>query len=164
MAEFRESAIPLAEIKQNKAIDGENCGRILVSLMYNDPHQAFLWDARWDKHARDGVTGMIGGGYMSEVRAEELVALEAQITQFNRLIQDLLKGSLNRNTFHPWEIDVLLDIEGCQLSSSNRREVLRRYQRAVQRNYERGSTSLLLLSDYLDQARSKRRGRGADGE
>jgi hypothetical protein len=99
---------------------------------------------------------------MAEVRADDLVALEAQIAQFNRLIQDLLKGSLNRNTFHPWEIDVLLDIEGCQLSASNRREVLRRYQRAVQRNYERGSTSLLMLSEYLDQARAKRRGRNSD--
>jgi hypothetical protein len=100
---------------------------------------------------------------MAEAKAEELVAAEAQIAQFNRLIQDLLKGSLNRNTFHPWEIDVLLDIEGCHLISSNRREILRRYQRAVQRNYERGATSLLLLSDYLEQARSKRRVRGSNG-
>jgi hypothetical protein len=96
---------------------------------------------------------------MAEVRAEELVAAEAQISQFNRLIQDLLKGSLNRNTFRPWEIDLLLDIEACELTSSNRREILRRYQRAVQRNYDRGNTSLLKLSVYLEQARAKRKGR-----
>jgi hypothetical protein len=82
---------------------------------------------------------------------------EAKLTQFNRLIQDLLKGNMNRNTFRPWEITLLLDIEGCSLSSGNRREVLRRYQKAVQRGYDRGETSLLRLSEYLDNLKNKRK-------
>jgi len=81
---------------------------------------------------------------------------EAKLTQFNRLIQDLLKGNMNRNTFRPWEITLLLDIEGCSLATGNRREVLRRYQKAVQRGYDRGETSLLRLSEYLDNLKNKR--------
>ena len=36
------------------------------------------------------------------------------LAQFNRLIGELLRGSLNRNTFRPWEIEILLDLEGCE--------------------------------------------------
>ena len=50
---------------------------------------------------------------------------------FNRLIQELLRGNMNRNTFRPWEIELLLDIEACSLRESSKREILRRYQRAV---------------------------------
>jgi hypothetical protein len=82
---------------------------------------------------------------------------EAKLTQFNRLMQDLLKGNMNRNTFRPWEITLLLDIESCSLANGNRREVLRRYQKAVQRSYDRGETSLLRLSDYLENLRNKRK-------
>ena len=81
---------------------------------------------------------------------------DAVLMQFNRLIQELLKGSMNRNCFRPWEIDVLLDIEGCNLRDSNRREILRRYQKAVQRDFDRGSTSLLMLSDYLTRSARRR--------
>jgi hypothetical protein len=82
---------------------------------------------------------------------------EAKMTQFNRLIQDLLKGNMNRNTFRPWEIALLLDIEACSLATGNRREVLRRYQKAVQRSYDRGETSLLRLSEYLENLKNKRK-------
>ena len=82
---------------------------------------------------------------------------EAKLTQFNRLMQDLLKGNMNRNTFRPWEITLLLDIESCTLANGNRREVLRRYQKAVQRSYDRGETSLLRLSDYLENLKNKRK-------
>ncbi len=63
---------------------------------------------------------------------------------------------MNRNCFRPWEIDVLLDIDGCNLRDSNRREILRRYQKAVQRELEKGSASLLKLSQYLNRNREKR--------
>ncbi|MBM3735381.1 MAG: hypothetical protein FJW39_06285 [Acidobacteria bacterium] len=87
---------------------------------------------------------------------------DALLMQFNKLMQDLLRGSLNRNTFRPWEIDLLLDIEGCNLRDANRREILRRYQKAVQRNVDRGSTSLLKLSEYLERNRVRRERRAAE--
>jgi hypothetical protein len=80
---------------------------------------------------------------------------EILLAQFNRLMQELLRGNMNRNCFRPWEIDLLLDIEGCQLKDSNRRDVLKRYQKAVQRHVERGSQSLLKLSEYLDKSRRR---------
>jgi hypothetical protein len=92
------------------------------------------------------------GETMSEPDAEHLLA------QFNRLIQDLLRGTLKRNTFRPWEIELLLDIQDCNLREKNRREILRRYQRAVQREADRGSPagSLLKLSEYLDRQKARK--------
>ena len=81
---------------------------------------------------------------------------EALLMQFNRLIQELLRGAMNRNTFRPWEIELLLDIEACNLRDSNRREILRHYQKAVNRHLDRGETSLLKLSEYLERNRLKR--------
>ncbi|MCS7043040.1 MAG: hypothetical protein N2036_12190 [Bryobacteraceae bacterium] len=75
--------------------------------------------------------------------------LEARLHQFNRLIQELLRGRLHRNTFQPWEVEILLDIESCDLSNVNRRELLQRYQKAANRYVERGGRTLLKLSEYL---------------
>lgn len=81
---------------------------------------------------------------------------ETVLAQFNRLVGELLKGSVNRNTFRPWEIDVLLDIEMCNLRDSNKRETLRRYQKANQRHMEKGARLPLKLSEYLEAQRQRR--------
>src|SRR5579883_2068559 len=81
---------------------------------------------------------------------------EAVLAQFNRLIQELLRGNMHRNTFRPWEIELLLDIESCSLRESSKRETLRRYQKAVQRHMEKGARLPLKLSEYLEAVRSKR--------
>jgi len=87
---------------------------------------------------------------------ESSLDADALLAQFNRLITELLRGTMNRNCFRPWEIEVLLDIDDCNLRDANRRETLRRYQKAVQRHMERGSNSLLKLSEYLDRQRVRR--------
>ena len=81
---------------------------------------------------------------------------EAVLHQFNRLVQELLRGSLNRNTFRPWEVELLLDIEHCNLRDSTKREMLRRYQKAVQRHMEKGGERPLKLSEYLDALKTRR--------
>ncbi len=81
---------------------------------------------------------------------------DAVLAQFNRLIQELLRGNMHRNTFRPWEIELLLDIENCTLRESNRKDVLRRYQKAVQRHMEKGARTPLKLSQYLEGVRAKR--------
>jgi hypothetical protein len=86
---------------------------------------------------------------------------EAVLAQFNRLIQELLRGNMQRNTFRPWEVELLLDIEACGLRDAARRETLRRYQRAVQRHMEKGSAEPMKLSEYLDNVKSKREARTA---
>ena len=75
---------------------------------------------------------------------------EVVLNRFNRLIQELLRGTMNRNTFQPWEIEILLDIEACNLRDAVKRETLRRYQKAVQRTMEKGAPAPFRLSEYLD--------------
>ena len=86
---------------------------------------------------------------------------DAVLAQFNRLIQELLRGNMHRNTFRPWEVQLLLDIEGCNLRESAKRETLKRYQRAVQRQMEKGGRLPLKLSEYLENVKAKRAAQGA---
>jgi hypothetical protein len=81
---------------------------------------------------------------------------DAVLAQFNRLILELLRGNMRRNTFRPWEVELLLDIEGCSLRESAKRETLKRYQKAVQRQMEKGARTPLKLSEYLENVKSKK--------
>jgi hypothetical protein len=81
---------------------------------------------------------------------------DAVLAQFNRLILELLRGSMRRNTFRPWEVELLLDIEGCSLRESAKRETLKRYQKAVQRHMEKGARLPLKLSEYLENVKAKK--------
>ena len=98
---------------------------------------------------------------MSPDNYEALPDSETVLAQFNRLIQELLRGNMHRNTFRQWEIDILLAIEACGLRDASRRETLRRYQRAVQRHMDKGAALPLKLSEYLDAVKAKREARAA---
>ena len=84
----------------------------------------------------------------------ETLNSEVMLTRFNKLLQELVRGSMNRNTFQPWEIDILLDIEACNLREVVKRETLRRYQKAVQRAMEKGAPTPFKLSEYLEGKKS----------
>ena len=86
---------------------------------------------------------------------------DAVLAQFNRLIQELLRGNMHRNTFRPWEIELLLDIESCNLREASKRETLRRYQKAVQRHMEKGARLPLKLSEYLEAVKTRRAAQAA---
>jgi hypothetical protein len=90
-------------------------------------------------------------------------ATEGTVPQFNRLMQELLNGGVRRNHFQPWEVRLLLDMESCDVPRARRFEILRRYQRAVNRAYEDGATEILTLSNYLlrKRGRESRRVRAA---
>ncbi len=92
---------------------------------------------------------------------ESLPDSDAILAQFNRLIQELLRGNMHRNTFRPWEIQLLLDIESCNLRESAKRETLKRYQRAVQRQMEKGGRLPIKLSEYLESVKAKRAAQAA---
>src|ERR1700721_1739702 len=81
---------------------------------------------------------------------------DAVLAQFNRLIQELLRGNMHRNTFRPWEIELLLDIESCNLREASKRETLKRYQKAVQRHMEKGPRLPLKLSEYMEAVKAQR--------
>ena len=82
---------------------------------------------------------------------------EVMLNRFNKLLQELVRGTMNRNTFQPWEIEILLDIEHCNLKDAVKRETLRRYQKAVQRAMEKGAPTPFKLSEYLSNKKSATR-------
>ncbi len=75
------------------------------------------------------------------------------LLRFNRRIRELLQGRTSREAFQPWEVDLLLDIQDCQIDESAREGVLRRYQQAVRRQLERGGTVPMKLSEFLASKR-----------
>lgn len=75
--------------------------------------------------------------------------LELMLTRFNRLVKELLQGEVRRTAFQPWEVHLLLDLQDCRLIPSRRREALRRYQRAVGRQLERGELPPMRFSDFV---------------
>jgi hypothetical protein len=81
--------------------------------------------------------------------ADEIEQRECQLNRFRRLIGELLRGEMNRNSFAPWEIDLLLDFENCELPSRRRLDILRQYQKAVERQMESGPGPPMKLSHFL---------------
>jgi hypothetical protein len=88
--------------------------------------------------------------------AEDIVELELMRNRFLRLMNDLRHGLRGRNSFLPWEVELILDMEGCQLERKRRKQLLRQYERAVQRQMDVGPGPPMKLSQYL-QSRITRR-------
>ena len=87
-----------------------------------------------------------------------------EIGQFNRLIQEIIQSSLKRSTFQTWELELLLDLESCRIRRSAREDLLRRYQRAVQKQLGgSGNGAISRISDFLANERGKRAARAAAG-
>jgi hypothetical protein len=80
---------------------------------------------------------------------EDLVVLELMLNRFRRLIADLQRGTFSRNDFHPWEVEILLDAAECKLERRRRTDIIRQYQRAVEKQMERGPGPPMKLSDFL---------------
>ncbi len=77
------------------------------------------------------------------------------LIRFNRLMRDIQNGASARTCFKPWEVELLLDIQACDLEPLNRRRVLQRYTRAAQRRLEQGFSRPLRLSEYLARSRTR---------
>ncbi|MEO8367804.1 MAG: hypothetical protein ABI806_01210 [Candidatus Solibacter sp.] len=87
--------------------------------------------------------------YLSVVTAEEYEQREIQLNRFKRLIGELLRGQTARNAFAPWEIELLMDFDACELPSRRRVEIIRQYQRAVERQMQSGVGPPMKLSQFL---------------
>jgi len=87
---------------------------------------------------------------------DDLIQLEVMLNRFNRLMSEIFRGAIARNAFQPWEVDILLDLEHCQLEPRRRLEILRQYQKAVERQMETGPGPPMKLSEYLE-FRARRR-------
>jgi hypothetical protein len=88
--------------------------------------------------------------------ADDLIDRELMLNRFRRLIAELLKGSVRRTVFQPWEVELLLDIESCVLDPRRRTPILERYARAVVRQLEAGPGPPLKLSEYLQRSKTRR--------
>ena len=93
---------------------------------------------------------------------DDLVILELMLNRFRRLISDLQRGSMSRNDFQPWEVEILLDAADCHLEQRRRSEILRQYQKAVEKQMETGPGPPMKLSEFL--ALRSRRGERAISE
>jgi hypothetical protein len=80
---------------------------------------------------------------------DELVTREVTLNRFKRLLAEVLRGHLTRNTFAPWEIDLLIDMEACQIQPRRREDIFRHYQRAVEKHMEAGADYPMKLSQFL---------------
>jgi hypothetical protein len=86
---------------------------------------------------------------------EQLLQGQSASVQFDRLLRDLINGTLTRSDFEQWEIELLLDISECHLPVRRRWEILGDYQSAVGRDLRNGTTMPMKLSEYLAAKRRK---------
>jgi len=83
------------------------------------------------------------------MEAEELIERELMLNRFKRLIAEIMRGAVARNSFQPWEIELILDLETCELERRRRTEILQQYQRAVERQLTYGPGPPMKLSEFL---------------
>ena len=69
---------------------------------------------------------------------------------FDRLIDELLGGTMGRSKFEKWEIDLLLDFMTCDLSGLRKAHaVLSKYRQAVHEHLANGAKTPMKLSEFL---------------
>jgi hypothetical protein len=87
---------------------------------------------------------------------EQQLIQNVELGQFNRVIQELIQGGMKRSSFQTWEMEFLLDVDLCRIRKSSRAEVLRRYQRAVQKRISSGQAGFPKLSTFVETERARR--------
>jgi len=84
-------------------------------------------------------------------------AERTEMTSINRLVHEIIGGSVRRHTFSQWELELLLDLQTCRIRKSGRAELLRRYVKAVQQHFSEGAMAPLRLSAFLDRENQRSR-------
>ena len=87
---------------------------------------------------------------------DELVQRELILNRFKRLLGEIMRGQVARNAFQPWEIEILLDLDQCELESRRKMDILRQYQRAVERQMEMSDGPPMKLSEFLVRRAQRR--------
>jgi len=75
--------------------------------------------------------------------------------RFHRLVKEVLQGEVRRTCFQPWEVTFLIDLQDCRLTRSRRNEALRRYERVVGRQVERGELPPVRFSEFVGRRARK---------
>jgi hypothetical protein len=79
--------------------------------------------------------------------------------RFNRLMDCVLQGELKGNSLQPWELEILLDVQSCELPYAEFRRAIQRYQRYANRRLCNGAPAPPTLSEYLQQCQESRTAR-----
>jgi hypothetical protein len=88
--------------------------------------------------------------------ADDLIEREIMLNRFRRLVAELMRGSIARNSFHTWELEILMDYHTCTLAPRHRIENLRQYQRAVEKQLETGPGPPIKFSEFLQRKMTRR--------
>ncbi len=80
---------------------------------------------------------------------DEFEQREMMLNRFRKLVSEISRGEMRRNSFQPWEIELLLDFEACELPVRRRTEILRQYQRAVEKQLQTSPGPPMKLSNFL---------------
>jgi len=75
--------------------------------------------------------------------------LELIANRFKRLVKELIEGDVRRTSFQAWEVQLLLDLQDCRMTRSRRDEALKRYQRVVEKQLERGELPPVAFADFV---------------
>jgi hypothetical protein len=91
-----------------------------------------------------------------------LSATPSEWMSYTQLIQELMGGSVRRNLFSHWELNLLLDVQFAKLRKTARTEILRRYLRAVQQSQAHGGAEPPRFSEFLSQSAPRKAAAGAE--
>jgi hypothetical protein len=81
---------------------------------------------------------------------EQELSSEAVRARFNKLIGGILNGELPSRGYQQWEVDLLLDMQSASAGSGRKRNsLMRRYQRAADKQLADGSTRPMPFSEFL---------------
>ena len=75
---------------------------------------------------------------------------ERVLCRFRRLMQELERGTIARNTFEGWEVDLLIDILNTELTGTKRWALLKQYRKTAEKQIEEGRAPPLKFSEYLE--------------
>jgi hypothetical protein len=95
---------------------------------------------------------------------DDLCQLEIQLHRFNKLMSEVIRRDVVRNSFLPWEVEILMDMENCALDRRRRMDILKQYQRAVGKQMERGPGPPMKLSHFLELRSSRQNGKSSQPE
>jgi hypothetical protein len=93
---------------------------------------------------------------LDAMAVDDLIQLEIMLNRFRKLMGELMRGSVTRNSFHAWEVEILMDYHSCSLAPRHRLETLRQYQRAVEKQMETGPGPPMKFSEFLQQKTMRR--------
>ena len=80
---------------------------------------------------------------------DDLEERELMLNRFRRLMGEVVRGQIVRNSFNAWEIEILLDLDACELEPRRRGEIFKQYLRAVEKQLENGPGPPMKLSHFL---------------